>query len=116
MTTVLIIVILILSILLIVGGMVVRNLLKQIDVLEETIQVYSNKIDSVEEEAIKYQRYYLELITQTYKELQRIDKRGSFSSDDEVGFSFRILFTAIENLKLKLGLIEIEEGNDTGKT
>lgn len=116
MTTILSIALIILSLLLIVGAVVIRNLLKQNDELVEIIQIYSNKVDSVEEEAIKYQRYYLELITQTYQELQRIDKRGSFSSDDEVGFSFRILFTAIENLKLKLGSIEIEEENGSEKS
>jgi len=109
MITALTIVVVILTLLLIVGAVVIRNLLIQNDSLVETIQIYSNKIDSVEEEAIKYQRYYLELITKTYQELQRIDKRGSFSSDDEVGFSFRVLFTAIENLKEKLRLVEVVE-------
>jgi len=108
MVTLLTIALVVLTILLIIGGFIIKNLLVQNDSLLETIQIYSNKIDSVEVDAIKYQRYYLELITKTYQELQRIDKRGSFSSDDEVGFSFRILITAIENLKQKLSLVEVE--------
>jgi hypothetical protein len=105
----------ILTALLIVAGVVIRNLLKQNDSLLESLQIYSNKIDSTEDEAIKYQKYFLELFTQTYQELQRIDKRGSFSSDDEVGFAFRVILTAIATLKERLGSVEIEQEVTTEK-
>tara|TARA_R110000868_G_scaffold12456_12_gene59588 strand:+ start:41 stop:388 length:348 start_codon:yes stop_codon:yes gene_type:complete len=101
-----------LTILVIIGGIVVINLLKQNDTLVESLQIYSNKIETVEEEAIKYHKYFLELFTHTYQELQRIDKRGSFSSDDEVGFAFRVILAAIETVKNKLGVVEIEEEVD----
>lgn len=115
MTTVLVIIIFILISLLIGAAVVIRNLIAQNDMFEETIQIYSNKIGSVEDEAIKYHRYFLELFTQTYQELQRIDKRGSFSSDDEVGFAFRVIMTAIENVKEKLRLVETEEEEGSEK-
>lgn len=99
----------------IVTWIVVNNLLRQIDTLTETVEIYSNKIESVEEEAIKYQKYFLELFTQTYQELQRIDKRGSFSSDDEVGFAFRVILTAIATLKERIGSVQIEQEVTTEK-
>jgi rubrerythrin len=103
------------TVLLIVAGVVIRNLLVQVDTLTESLQIYSKKIESVEEEAIKYQKYFLELFTQTYQELQRIDKRGSFSSDDEVGFAFRVILTAIATLKERLGSVQIEQEVNTEK-
>ena len=105
----------ILIILLIVSIIVIRNLLRQNDTLVENLQIYSNKIESVEADTIKYHKYFLELFTQTYQELQRIDKRGSFSSDDEVGFAFRVILTAIETVKNKLGVVETEEEEDPEK-
>jgi biopolymer transport protein ExbB/TolQ len=95
--------------LLIVAFIAIRNLLSQNDTLLENLQIYSNKIEQIEDETIKYHKYFLELFTQTYQELQRVNKRGSFSSDDEVGFAFRVILSAIETAKNKLLAIETEE-------
>jgi type II secretory pathway pseudopilin PulG len=115
MITVLAIIITLLTVLVIVLGFVIRNLLTQNDTLNENLEVYSNAIETVENEAIKYQKYFLQLFTQTYQELQRIDKKGSFSSDDEVGFAFRVILTSIESLKDKIGSVEIEQEVSTEK-
>ena len=115
MVTLLAVIVSILTILVIVMGIAIRNLLRQNDTLNENLEIYSNKIESVEDEAIKYQKYFLELLTQTYQELQRVDKRGSFSSDDEVGFAFRVILTAIATLKERLGSVEIEQEVKTEK-
>jgi len=115
MVTLLAAIVSVLTILVIVMGVAIRNLLKQNDTLNENLEIYSNKIESVEDEAIKYHKYFLELLTQTYQELQRVDKRGSFSSDDEVGFAFRVILAAIASLKERLGSVEIEQEVKTEK-
>lgn len=115
MTTVLSILVAILSIGIVVTLVMIRNLLIQNDKLEEFLQIYSNKIEETELETIKYYKYFLELFTQTYGELSRIDKRGSFSSDDEVGFAFRVIISAIETVKDKLKSIKGEEEGDSEK-
>jgi len=91
----------------------IKNLLSQITQLEEGLQIYVNNNESLEDEIVKHYEYFIRLFSETLSELQRIDKRGSFSSDDEVGFSFRVIITAIENVKLKLESIKSEEPEKT---
>lgn len=107
-------IILVLVILLIVSGIAIRNLLHKHDALIQDIITHRKKIDSVEDETIKYHKYFLKLFNQTYQELQRVDKRGSFSSDDEVGFAFRVIINAIETTKNKLQSLEVEEEEEEG--
>lgn len=107
--------IVILAIGLIVACVIIRNLLIQNDKLEEAIQLYSNRIEETENETIKYYNYFLELFTKTHAELARIDKRGSFSSDDEVGFAFKVVLSSIETVKEKLRSIKEEEESDSEK-
>ncbi len=116
MILVLSIIMMVLAILLVVSIIIIRNLLRQNDTLTENLQIYSNKIESVESDTIKYHRYFLELFTNTYQELQRIDKRGSFSSDDEVGFAFRVILAAIELVKDKLKTVETEDIDSEKRT
>lgn len=106
MITALSIVIAILIIGLVCCILAIKNLLNQNNQLEESLQIYSNKIESIENDVIKHYEYFMELFSKTYIEMQQIDRRGSFASDDEVGFVFRVLFTAIENVKLKLQAIK----------
>ena len=47
--------------------------------------------------------------------MQRIDKRGSFSSDDEVGFSFKVIQKAIEVVTVKLREMRKEASNPEKK-
>lgn len=71
------------------------NLFRQ----NQQLESYIADFNKVEDDAEKFYRVILSLLTQTYAELQRIDKIGSFSSDDEVGFSFRVIIGAIESCK-----------------
>jgi competence protein ComGC len=62
----------------------VRNLLKQNEQLEETLsEVVLNTTQT---------------LTDTLEEMKRIDLRGSFESDDEVGSVFQQLKSIIEKL------------------
>jgi hypothetical protein len=63
-------------------------------------------------EAINYHQAFLFMFADAYAELQRVDKKGSFSSDDEVGFSFKVIVTAIKNVKEKIESLkdEFEKG------
>lgn len=81
-----------------VGWFIISNLLNQIQQLEETIQNASD----IEQRALNVYNFLLELYVNTYAELQEIDKRGSFSSDDEVGFVFRVIMESIEQVKTKM--------------
>lgn len=90
-------------------GFAVNNLLKQVDTLEKDLDKYGDRIVEVEAESLKYYKYYLKIFSETLSELKRVDKRGSFSSDDEVGFSFRVIVSSIEMLVEKIKSIEIEE-------
>lgn len=97
--------IILLSICLIVLGFVTMNLYNQVNQLEQ----YLEHAGKVEEDVDKYYQYFLGLFTKCYVELQRIDKRGSFSSDDEVGFSFRVVLTAIGDVKTKLESMKLQQ-------
>lgn len=78
-----------------VSAMIITNLLNQIRQLEKIVQ---------ETDQTTYNTYtfILKTLTETFAELQRIDKRGAFSSDDEVGFVFRVIVESIEHVKFQL--------------
>lgn len=88
---------------------IVTNLLSQINQLEKYIDGEFKRKIKKEEDFDKYYQYILGLLTHAYSEMSRIDKRGSFSSDDEVGFSFRVIYRSIEELKQKIESMKVEE-------
>lgn len=108
MTAIYITIIVILLIGMIVLFFVIDNLLTQTSQLEEHVEVLTNRDDKIEEDVIKYYEYFLKIFTEAYVQMQRVDKRGSFSSDDEVGFSFKVLITSIETVKNKLTNMKID--------
>lgn len=108
-----IIIIVILLIAIIVGLFVFDNLLSQIKQLESYIEELTSKDDKIEEEVLKYYEYFLKIFTEAYVQMQRVDKRGSFSSDDEVGFAFKVLITSIETVKNKLTSMKNPEEEKT---
>jgi len=55
--------------------------------LYKTEQVFNNIITQINERYIK-----------AYAELKRIDHRGSFNSDDEIGFIFKYIMNTIDQL------------------
>lgn len=81
---------------------IIDNLLTQIKQLENHIEEITDKDDRIEEDVEKYYKYFLEIFTEAYNQMKRVDKRGAFSSDDEVGFSFKVLLKSIEDVSNKL--------------
>lgn len=65
-----IVLITILSILLLVTSYVIYNLLRKVELLEDTIEIYQNRFRN------------------TYDKMKDIDSTGAFESDDEVGSIF----------------------------
>lgn len=89
-------------------GFIVWNLFQQ----NQQLEGYIKEFDKVEEDAEKFYRVILGLLVQTYAELLRVDKRGSFAGDDEVGFSFRVILKAIESCKHAIEQMKIDTKQD----
>lgn len=73
------------------------------------IRVYSDMIneDHAWDNSYNLIHRLLELYTEAKGRLERIDKMGSFSSDDEVGFAFKLINSTI--IELTARLQEIKE-------
>lgn len=82
------------------------NLFKQNQQLEQYLQDYSK----VEDEAETFYKVVLGLLIHTQTELDRVDKRGSFSSDDEVGFAFKAIHRSIETCVQQLKSMRENQG------
>lgn len=104
-----IITIILLSIFLFIAIFIIWNLSDKNDILESKIQEYVNAAEKVEQEAITHYQFYLGLFTKALSEMKRIDNRGSFSGDDEVGFAFRVILRSIEEVHAKLQAMKEEE-------
>jgi hypothetical protein len=74
------------------------NLYSKITPLENAI----SKGLILEEEFLKYYDAILYLLVSAKTEMDKIDGKGTFSSDDDVGFAFKVIQTAINNLVLKM--------------
>lgn len=81
----------------------------QIDVLEIALSDELTAHETTKSEIINYHLYFLKLYSEAYSQLERIDQRGSFSSDDEVGFAFKVIIQTIGDVKNKLTDLKIEE-------
>lgn len=77
---------------------VISNLLKQISILETSLQNTSK----IEDDALGIYDFFLRLFTRTLAELEQVDKRGAFASDDEVGFVFNTILESIKQVKFKI--------------
>jgi len=82
------------------------NLFRQNQQLEQYLQDYSK----VETDAETFYKVILGLLIHTQSELDRVDKRGSFSSDDEVGFAFKAIRRSIETCVQQLKSMRETEG------
>jgi biopolymer transport protein ExbB/TolQ len=93
-----IITIIILSVLLLIALYICFNLYKKNTLLLN--EVYS--LNSIEQDSINLVTALLVTYTKVLARLVRIDRRGSFESDDEVGFVFKTIKSSIEELKHEL--------------
>lgn len=70
------------------------NLYKREITIEKKLEEYAD----VEDRALRVYHNMLALLIRTRTEIDGVDKKGSFSSDDEVGFAFNIIKSSIYNL------------------
>lgn len=80
---------------------IIFNLYNQVLSLEESVSRDSN----IEERALVFYTTILTILGNTLVELKRVDKRGSFSSDDEVGFVFKTILETIEQTKYQIEVL-----------
>lgn len=85
------------------------NLYNQNKQFEGYIQETSDKLSAVYKEAENYYLAMLKLFTEAKHTMDAVDKRGSFSSDDEVGFAFKIIKIAIDNVANQLEELNTEQ-------
>jgi hypothetical protein len=97
--------IILLLICLAITGFFIYNLYNQVQQLEQ----YLLEATKVEDEFENYYQYFLTMFIKCHSELKDIDTRGSFSSDDEVGFAFRVIIKAIEDVKIKIEQMKIQD-------
>lgn len=93
-------------------GFFIYNLYQQNAQLEEFIKETEKKEVKIYEDAQKYYLAFLHLFTEAKSQLDRVDKKGAFSSDDEVGFSFKVIKTAIDNVVVQLETLKPETEDD----
>lgn len=108
-----IILVIILGIIIILQSFFLYNLFKQNEDLEKVIMSSGETDEKLKREVLNYYLAFLNLFMEADQQMERIDKRGSFSSDDEVGFAFKVIKTAIKNVIEKIKEFEPkEEEND----
>ena len=83
-----------LILIILVLGFLVWNLNLKTQTLEGMLEHYVDQ----EDEFIKVYEVILALLVHTKNELDKIDYRGSFKADDEVGFTFIAIQTSIDTL------------------
>lgn len=83
------------------------NLLKQNIQLEGYLKQYSANEDQME----VFYHLILGILTRAATDMDKVDKRGSFSSDDEVGFAFKVIHRAIETAKRQIESIRVQEND-----
>jgi hypothetical protein len=86
--------IIILSIIIVVLGYTTWNLLVKNEKLEDTV--------------VSYDEYFLELsnaINEADKKLKKVDERGLFKSDDEIGW----FFTSVKEIQNSLNIFKLKK-------
>ena len=77
--------------------------------LSEQIEQYEESVEFLEQ----WYEKFITTIADADNKMQEVDKRGSFSSDDEIGFAYQTVKECIEQLTL-MGAITYDE--QTGQT
>ncbi len=108
-------IIIILSILTLILGFTTWNLYSQVSQLEEYAKKTNKREQKVLLEAENYYKIFKALFEEAYLNIQRVDKRGSFSSDDEVGFAFKVIFNSLKEVTDKIETLKIDDENEEEK-
>lgn len=94
MNTILLIIAIVFAVLAIILGFTTWNLLRKNEKMEEAIESYTDYIKNV-----------TETLGVIEARLNQIDERGTFKSDDEIGFFFdriKTLYTALKVFKVEI--------------
>lgn len=83
---------------------IITNLLRQVNAMEE-------ELTKEVQNTFNVYNFILIALSEAYNDLKRIDKKGAFSSDDEVGFAFAVILESIHQVKHR---IEKMKNDDTG--
>lgn len=110
-----IIVTIVLSIITLILGFTTWNLYSQVQTLEDYAKKTNKREQKVLLEAENYYKIFKGLFEEAYLNIQRVDKRGSFSSDDEVGFAFKVIFNSLKEVNEKLDTLKIDDENEEEK-
>jgi len=90
--------------------LIIRNLLKQIEDFEEYTTNSESHIEFLSTWLVTFRRTILNI----QQRITEIDIKGSFESDDEVGFAFKEIKKAVSELD-ELFEVEEEEKTDYAK-
>jgi len=84
--------------------------------LQQSKKLISTKL-FLEDDLKNFYTKLSEDIIEIYTKLQRVDKKGSFASDDEVGFTFKAILRIIEELADRVNALQsiINAEEDTSK-
>lgn len=88
---------------------IISNLYRQNEQFETYIKEAETREKQIFKEAENYYLAMLKLFTEAKQTIDAVDKRGSFSSDDEVGFAFKIIKIAIDNVANQLEELNKEQ-------
>ena len=81
-----------------ISAFFINNLLRQVRQLEQIVK----ESTIVEDKTIVVYGRLLHIYVNALNELEEIDKRGAFKSDDEVGFIFNTIKETIEQVKFQM--------------
>lgn len=100
----------ILIILLLIAGFIIYNLYNQ----NRQFVEYLDNFYEEEERFLLIYNLVLKILVHTKIEMEKIDYRGSFRTDDEVGFSFKALQACIDTVATEIDKIKNgkEDKND----
>lgn len=63
--------------------------------------------------AVNVVEFAQQMLAKTFATMKQVDKRGGFSSDDEIGFAFKAIYESIEQCKAAIDqLTEIKNKQD----
>ena len=78
------------------------------------LEGYLKQYVANEEQTEIFYRLIMGILTHAATDMDKVDKRGSFSYDDEVGFAFKVIDRGIETAKRQIESIRVQE-NDQPK-
>lgn len=78
------------------------NLLNQNKQMEEVLGKALKNNDKINEDVEKYHSVLQGIYSKAYTEIMKVDKKGSFSGDDEVGWAFSLIRDTVKDITEKL--------------